>query len=427
MGVISSDRGRDHVTEQDATVPPLSRIRAVFATHRRVAVAGAGLAAAAVVGVLALLAFAGSGEGPTSSPTSSGIRTAPTPSASAPAPPPPAGEQFGANVGRLFNDRAYSSAQIDAQLAALARTGATVARSDALWEATEPAPPSGGVHRYDWTFDDAIAGALAENHLRWLPIIDYTAPWAQSVTGQDHSPPASTSDYAAYAGALARRYGPGGRFWAAHPQLVPEPVDTYEIWNEPDNPAFWTPTPDAAAYADLYMSARGALGSVQPTARVIIGGLTHPTAFMAAMLGADPGLRGHIDGVGIHPYGATPQAVLDSVRAARLGLSSLGLGTTPLYVTEFGWTTHPPGALDWAPAGQRPGYVSRTLAALGHTGCGVAAAILYAWVTPERDRANPQDWFGISPPDGGATPDTVAFTDGLRSAAAPQAAVPTCT
>ena len=126
-------------------------------------------------------------------------------------------EVFGINVNRLFNDLTYTQAQIDAQLAAVRATGATVARSDALWEAAEPHAPAGGRHHYDWSFDDQIAGSLAAHGLTWLPIIDYTAPWAQSVSGQDHSPPRSDADYAAYAGAFAARYGSGGTFWRAHP------------------------------------------------------------------------------------------------------------------------------------------------------------------------------------------------------------------
>src|SRR6202007_3259929 len=113
---------------------------------------------------------------------------------------------------------------------------------------------------------------------------------------------------------------------------------------------------------------------------------------------AVPALGAQLDGVAIHPYGATPQAVLANVRSARLALDALGLGSAPLYVTEFGWTTDPPGALDYIAARLRPAYLERTIDALGHLDCGVAAAIVYAWLTPERDPSNEQDWFGISPP-----------------------------
>jgi hypothetical protein len=321
-------------------------------------------------------------------------------------------------VNRLFNDGTHSQAQIDAQLAELAGTGATVARSDALWESGEPAAPIGGVHRYDWSFDDRIAASLAAHRLRWLPIIDYTAVWDESVAGQDHSPPSSTADYAAFAGAFAARYGPGGAFWRAHPGPSAEPVTSFEIWNEPDTGQFWVTGPNPAAYARLYLAARAAIDVADPTARVIVGGLTEPTSFLPEMVRTMPDLAGHVDGVAIHPYGA-PLAVLRRVRAARATLDSLGMGGVPLYVTEFGWATDPPGAISYAPESRRPGYIADALTGLGHIGCGLAGVLLYTWVTPEQNLADREDWFGISSPSGDPNADVAAFALGLLDATLP--------
>jgi hypothetical protein len=324
-------------------------------------------------------------------------------------------------VNILFDSRSYSSATIDAQLAALRSSGATVARSDALWELIEPVAPVGGVHHYVWGFDDSTAGALALRGLQWLPIVDYTAPWTRSSPVGSHPPPASTSDYAAFAAALASRYGPGGSFWRFHPAIPANPVHTYEIWNEPDNPTFWSPAPDAVRYADLYLRARDAITAVDPSARVLIGGLTNPVAFLPALIDSRPDLRGHVDGVAIHPYAPRPEGLLTQVRAARDVLRAEGLGDVPLYVTEFGWTTRPAHALDWAPADQRPGYIASTLTALGHSNCGIAAVVLYTWMTLERNPANREDWYGIHPPEGGSSADVAAFAAGIRAAAAPAA------
>ncbi len=320
----------------------------------------------------------------------------------------------------------YSRAQIDAQLRALRQTGATVARSDALWEYGERVAPVNGVHHYDWRFDDLIAGSLAAHGLQWLPILDYSPGWARSVAGQDHSPPRSAEAFAAFAAALAARYGAGGTFWRERPKLKAQPVSTYEVWNEPDNKEFWVPTPDAARYVDLYLSARDAIAAVDPGARVIVGGLTSISTFLPAMVRARPGLAGHLDGVAIHPYGPNPLVVLARVRGARSVLVSLGMSSVPLYVTEFGWTTQPAGAQGWAPEPLRPGYISSTIDALGHVNCGLASVILYTWVTPERNPADSGDWFGIHPPDGGDTPDTSAFANALRAAGQPAKTIRLC-
>jgi polysaccharide biosynthesis protein PslG len=386
--------------------------------RRWAVVATAALAAAIGAGLL----ISGVASRHRSAPPSEPIKVAVSP----PAKPPPSGERFGVNVNRLFNDRAYTQQQIDAQLQALRGTGATIARSDALWEVTEVQPPIGGVHRYDWAFDDTVAGSLAAHDIRWLPIIDYSAPWARSTPGKLHSPPRSASDYGAYAAAFAARYGLGGSFWSARPDLAAEPVDTYEIWNEPDNPGFWSPTPRPTAYADLYLSARDAIDGVDPAARVIVGGLTHPQCFLPEMVRVRPELRGEIDGVAIHPYGPSPAGVLRNIRIARLALRSIGMGATPLYLTEFGWTAHPSGAPSAVRESPRPGYIFRSLAALGHLDCGVAAVVLYTWVTPESNPAHREDSYGIHPPNGGTTPDTIAFAHGLKEAAGHSPALMLC-
>lgn len=390
--------------------------------NRRSLAAGA-VAALVAAGVIVVLLVAPPGGSSPPGPAPSGGSPQRTHRSAAPpvraaTPPAPVGEAFGINVNRLFDDQTYTPAQIGAQLAALQATGATVARGDALWEATEPTAPSGGKHRWVWTFDDLSAGALAAHGLTWLPVLDYSALWAQSLPGEDHSPPRSAADYAAYAGAFAARYGSGGTFWRAHPELVARPVTAIEIWNEPDNAEFWKPAPDAAGYARLYLTARAAIDAVDPTARVLVGGLVYPSVSLPAMVHAVPALAGQVDGVAIHPYG-TPPVVIDRVRGARATLSALGMGSVPLYVTEVGWTTSPPGALDYVATARRPAWIKRTLTALGHLECGLAATILYTWVTPERNPVDSQDWFGIGGPDGAQTPSSSAFAAGLRAAAGP--------
>src|SRR5579884_1169082 len=193
--------------------------------YSRWARAGVLLVLIAIAIVVALLVSGGS------QPRKPAVPAPPGPRAQ----PAPGGQEQGANVNRVFEDPQLAR-QAAAQLSALQATGAALARTDALWEAAEPHAPAHGQHHYDWAFDDLIAAALAQHGLRWLPVIDYSPGWAQSVPGQDHSPPASDADYAAYAGAFAARYGPGGAFWSAHASLRALPVQEIEIWNEPDNP-----------------------------------------------------------------------------------------------------------------------------------------------------------------------------------------------
>jgi Glycosyl hydrolase catalytic core len=248
---------------------------------------------------------------------------------------------FGANVGTLFPNGQAPGADLPAELQALRATGATIGRSDSNWATTEPAPPVDGVHTYDWSYDDSVVGALAAAGLRWEPIIDYATAWAANPNGGIGAgvAPAYVGDYVAYAAAIAARYGPGGTFWAQHPDLVPEPVFVYEVWNEEDLAGFWGPEPDLAEYATMYAQTRAVIEAVEPEAKVIIGGLIYPAQSLSTMIDADPALKrlGNVDGVAIHAYRPTVAETLQTVAA---GLSAdEATVDAPLYVNEYGWQT----------------------------------------------------------------------------------------
>ncbi|GAC1440392.1 MAG: hypothetical protein NVSMB51_19590 [Solirubrobacteraceae bacterium] len=392
---------------------------------------------AAMAAVLAVVLSGGEGgrHRPTPTPTPTPTHPAPVPPPAAPSPhastapiltgsaaPGPAAlaapptASFGVNVNRLFNDRSFSAQQIARQLAAVRADGAGIARTDALWEVAEPSPPMSGLHRYDWSFDDATLTALDQHDLTWEPILDYTPVWDASVPGNSHSPPRAADDYASWAAAFAGRYGRNGTWWREHPELPPHPITTYELWNEPDG-GFWAPAPDPGRYIDLYLRARNAIKAIDPQARVLVGGLTGAPVFVPALLRARPDARGHIDGVAIHPYAHSPLEVVGRVQAARQALDGAGLPGVPLYVTEFGWVTQPPSSPMYDPPGRRPRDIAATVSALARADCGVAAVLLYTWVTPERDPANQEDWYGVRHPDGAPTAGSAALAGVLRQSA----------
>lgn len=223
--------------------------------------------------------------------------------------------------------------------------GATVGRAGADWAATEPNRPVGGRARFDWTYDDMIATAMAQARLRWDPMLDYTPAWAQqhirpavSVTGLvSELPPADDRVYAAYAAAFAARYGAGGSFWRGHPGLPAEPVRTFEIWNEPDCRWTWGPDVDLRDYARLYATAYRAIKRVDPRSTVITGGLAFTRSSLPRLLRAFRGVP--IDGLGVHPYGPTAEATIAVVRFTERLMTAYGRSATPLFVNEYGWNS----------------------------------------------------------------------------------------
>lgn len=340
--------------------------------------------------------------------------------------PAPAATFHGAGVTTLFQADGSLVPGGGAHLDALAAAGIPMARADAHWPAVQPFGP--GDRR--WVATDRIAGALAARGLRWLPVLGYAVPWSTTVAGTDKAAPADPAAFAAFGAMVAARYGPGGAFWAEHPELAPLPVEAVEVWNEPNIPAYWRPAPDPAAYAALYLATREAVHRAAPGVTVIAGGLSpygDPDGFLRAMHAARPDLAGRLDAVGLHPYSPTPAGVIALVAAARATLDDLGAGGVPISVTELGWPrpNASPTASFALPDDTRAGSVALVADALAASDCGVDRLALFTWTSAMRDPVEQEDWFGLTGPDGAHTPAAHAFAAAAR-APAPPGPLPIC-
>ena len=135
-------------------------------------------------------------------------------------------------------------------------------------------------------------------------------------------PPAKNSNFAAYATAFMRRYGPHGSFWAANRGLPYLPVTTVEVLNEPDNSHTWGP------HIDLQVSR---------SVKVMTGGLAWTKSSLPRLLKAFE--HKPMDEVAVHPYASNPNATVALVKFAISEMRSFGRGRTPLVVNEYGWTS----------------------------------------------------------------------------------------
>jgi hypothetical protein len=284
------------------------------------------------------------------------------------------------------------------QMAAMRSHGVQVVRIDAPWAVIEPQPPGPSGHSWQFAQTDAWAAALAVHHLTWEPLLDYSVGWAKTCPG--NCPPTDDSTYAAFAKAVAARYGEHGSFWAEHPDLPYYPARIFEIWNEENTSIYWSTGPSAAQYARLYMAARAAIKAIDPTASVIVGGLAgpnvafnpqqdYPAQFIQHMLTAQPSLRGHIDGFGLHPYAPTAQDSVEWTVHFRQVLDTLGEGAAPIDITEFGW---PAGVL---PARETwRGWMLNTIAYwLARSNCRIGLLAPYDWINPLNAHDSPD--FGL--------------------------------
>ena len=322
-------------------------------------------------------------------------------------------EAFGVNAQSLQRLPSVGRAdEMRLHLDSIAELGFDFVRSNLDWRMIEPVEG-----RFDWRTTDAWVAALAERGLRWQPTVmgTPTPSWALDrsavATGCGfRSPPSQPADYAALLAELARRYGRGGRFWAERPELPDEPIEGYELWNEPNHHFFWCPRPDPEAWAALALAGARAIHAVDSDAHVLSGGLAGfresegtpphylaPDEFLRRALAAEPALPDEIDRVAVHPYGPGPAQVARTLARFRAIVDATPLRGKPLSVNEFGWATSGTRPAV-APEPERAAFVALLTPAIAASSCGVEELALHTWASPELSPANTEHWFGVADP-----------------------------
>jgi hypothetical protein len=305
-----------------------------------------------------------------------------------------------------------------AEFQAMVQGGLTSVRTDARWSTAEPDPPSAGQHTYDWSSFDTIVGNLAKYGLRWMPTLDYPPPWAQENPSDQGSEmnESNVPDFVAYAQAMVERYGTGGTFWSAHPELQPQPVREWEIWNEPNVIYYWDPQTNAPErYADLYLATRTAIKEINSKAIVMAGGLalvnppiaSDEVKFIKRMFAHRPEVKDDVDVWGLHPYQETIYWTFRRLARWRQALDLLAGKREPIAINELGYTTT---KISDAERGQELTALTQQLP---RSDCDVYDFFPYEWTSREQDTTNPEDWFGIWNGDGTPKPSGQEFVNAV--------------
>jgi hypothetical protein len=249
-----------------------------------------------------------------------------------------------------------SSVDLGHELDLMKAAGVQTVRVTFPWNAAQPypsfadAPPAadtsftdvGGVPT-DYSATDRLVRATAERGQRLLPVVLYSPPWDSVASGRAVSPPTNPIPLARYLGALVRRYGPGGGFWAENPSLAAMPVRDWQIWNEPNITHYW-PAPFARGYVKLLRAAHTELKRDDPAARLVLAGLTNDS-WNALRLIYKAGGRPYFDVVAIHPYTRHVPGLAQILTSVRYWMGRSGDGRKPIVVSELSW----PSALGRVP------------------------------------------------------------------------------
>jgi len=326
---------------------------------------------------------------------------------------PPSGF-YGANVQPVFEASPLFEGQAawSPLFSAMAGDDLGTARMDVEWRWVEPSAPVNGVHTYDWSVPgkpqeslDQIVATLAASGIRMEATLDLPPGWA-GASGTNLAPQ-HFADYEAFTAAFAARYGVGGSFWAANPQLPYLPVQQFEIWDEANSDNFWIyiannawTNADAAAYAQLLIPTSSAIHAVDPTAQVLPSIGWPGAAAYVTQLYAD-GVQGSIQGVAFHPYAPDAPSIVGLVEGVRAALTTAGDANIPIYATEVGLPASTPTTTELYSDPERAATLSLAGDALAHGDCGVDSYDIYSIVSSDTSATNnlgDGSYFGILDP-----------------------------
>lgn len=196
-----------------------------------------------------------------------------------------------------------TQADMEAYLDACVSVGATWIREAIAWPTIQPTNSSTS----DWTRWDVFSGLCADRNLRLCVLVGGSPAWARPAnpTLQASAPPDDPATFGTFCAAVAARYGAQVKHW--------------EIWNEPNQPAYWGGTEaipndvDPVEYTAVLAAAYAAFKANDPTCTVLGGSFTptltgagpegyymSPPVFFDGML--DAGAAAYMDAVAHHPY-----------------------------------------------------------------------------------------------------------------------------
>lgn len=240
-------------------------------------------------------------------------------------------DYLGVNAHFLWFPPAAYAKQMD-QLNAL---GLNMVRVDLHWDRHEPAE---GQLKLDMV--DTLVKEMDKKKVRSLMYLVGSAPHITSAPAtapnKDQYPPRDPEVYAKRLTQLALRY----------PQ-----VESWQVWNEPNLPAFWAPKEDPDKYFQLLKASVMHLRQAVPNKTIVMAGMAYysqmPTRNKDLML-EKLGIMGALNSgvvVAYHPYSEFPegdvQADQDFIERAQIMNSRLRqAGVKQIWATEWGWSSY---------------------------------------------------------------------------------------
>jgi polysaccharide biosynthesis protein PslG len=282
--------------------------------------------------------------------------------------------------------------------------GGEVIRQIFYWSRIEPSRGS-----YNWAPYDSFMTSTSEAGMDVLATVGWPAAWASRCPSDPNPwacPPTSYADFGRFVAALIGRYGPEGSFWTANPSLPKRPIQSWQLWNEPNLRGLWGGAPNAAEYSEMLKAVAPYIRAADPGAEIVSAGVPNSylsgavpmTAYLEGMYAA--GAQGSFDTLGLHIYCETPACSIGLVERARSIMNAHGDESAPIWVTEMGWASAGKASrfvTDLEGQAANLGELMGELVAR-HEELGVRGLVQYAWhdLSPQTNATDSQ-WNRTSP------------------------------
>lgn len=314
------------------------------------------------------------------------------PGGSTPPPSPPPSQPSGACgierssrsdfVGLVAEDVFAGDAGYRAcTLTAQAQSGTGLLRQTFHWSQLEYAKG-----KFDYSIYDSYVGTVAAHGIRILPIL-FSPPAFHAKRGSRRGtyPPKRAANMARFARVMVNRYGPRGTYWRANPRVPKLPIRAWQIWNEPNLPVYWPPSPSAKRYVALLRTVGRAIKRADRSAEIVTAGLpdsrlgTPLRKYIRQLYRA--GAKGAFDTLALNPYATTSAGVLRSVSGVRRIMNRSGDRRAKIWVTELGWSDTGPASPFRVGEDGQARRITQTFAALARrrSRLGVRGLVYYNW------------------------------------------------
>lgn len=240
-------------------------------------------------------------------------------------------------------------ADMDRQLDLAQAAGARMVRVDVGWSSVEEA----GKGKYNAWYLKKVDAAVAKAEARGIKLLftfTHTPCWASSAPDSvkqncegawwsravDRYAPSNPNDYADAFAYMVARYG--------------DRVAAWEIWNEPNQDAFFKTDDQPGRYAALVKAAYPAAKRANSGPTILAGSVADSDFAFTERL-YDLGIKGNFDAYSVHPY-SVDRSPLDpmedpyiknsfarGIPAVHATMARHGDGDKQLWLTEFGWST----------------------------------------------------------------------------------------